>query len=349
MLFPAALLLVALAGQQPEPGEGQDNTDLIVQGQRYDYSVELSERLDKLAATTQEALGRREAFRGEMARRLDRLATLGGIAQQARERLADLDRRLAGLDRPHPVCTYAIDRSGAEGLSPAGLAALDVLARLGPSEASSTLLEACRQALPDDADARVACEWVVIGAAHAVCTQNPSMAPVCPKLDGVDPADIPAEGGLDLAVLFLARQLKRFGDKVDCGRARDPWLQQACRALAAGDARACPLWSLRRQQDLRGILVDPARALAPIDFAVFTFFDRETRELLVFHDGRFQLSCRQGGGGDAPAEVLLQPSPHPLSLARLPASIVAPDAEAPAAVCRATAAERPAENGKAPR
>lgn len=348
MLFPATLLLVALAGQQPEPVEGQDNLEQIVQGQRYDFSVELSERLDKLAKSTDDALVRREAFNAEIKQRFDKLSALSGIVQQVQARVTAIDRQLAELAPPHPVCTYAIDKSGAEALSPAGRAALDVLARLGPAEASSALLAACREALPDDKEARVACEWVVMGAAHAVCTQNANMKPLCPKLDGADAADVPVEAGLDLATLMTARQLKRFGDKVDCARIRSPWLLQACQAIAAGDAKACPRWSFGGQQDLRGVLVDATRLLAPVDFAVITFFEPESGEMVILRDGRFQLNCRESGGADPSTELLVQPSDTPLSIVRMPVMAAARPTGA-TAVCHATSLEHPTEPGKARR
>jgi|GEM_PF-6971582 len=348
MLFPATLLLVALAGQQPEQPAGQENIEQIVQGQRYDFSIELSERLDKLAKATDEALRQREAFNAEMLERFDRLSALSGIVQQTQARVAAIDRQIAELEPLHPVCTYAIDKTGGESLSPAGRAALDVLARLGPSEAASALLAACREALPDDKEARVACEWVVMGADHAVCAQNPNMKPLCPKLDGDDAAAVPIEAGLDLAVLMTARQVKRFGDKIDCARVRSPWLLQACQAIVKRDAKTCPRWPLGRQQDLRGVLVDAARVLAPIDFALVTFYEPESGEIVILRDGRFQLACRESGGAEPPAELLVQPSERPLAVVRMPV-VVAERPAGTSAVCHATAVERPADSGKARR
>jgi hypothetical protein len=329
MIPVAAWLLLATLPAQPAPPGTVENTEVIVSGARYDYSIELSERMDRLRDLTGESLTRRDRFFQAELDHVSRLAALEQTSFAVRARQAEIDARLAKGGPRYPVCTYAIDRSGAELLSSLGKASLDALALQVKGAPSAEILGLCQQATPAAGVGRAPCEWMVFGPKHPVCTSDTRVAPLCTWPDERTPTISPYGIGPDVSMLLVAARVARHPDWTDCDAITPEWLRQGCQAMVRHDASACPTWDLTHTDGLAWPLTSGPAGVADVDFALATVHDPRSATAVVYYDGRFHLTCGLVPAPGVPADALptvdVFPSPgHPgrLTLAvpdRLPA------------------------------
>ncbi len=308
---PAAIFLLGLLAAQPEPSSAVQNTEQIVLGRRYDLSVEVSERLDAFATLSQWALTVREAYLGRVDRQVASLSGLPVTQTTLNQRLAEVEAAVKALTPLHPVCTYAIDKSGGHLLSPEGRGALDVLARVGERVGRSALLEQCQRIEKRSVGSRHPCEWVVLGASHPILerTGYAISKDLAARLDSPDEsANLLFEGWEDSAMLVTARRVALHGDLVDCSRSPTEPLRQACLALRAKDAKACPRWEVGSADGQRGLLLDPDRALESIDYVLTVV--RAGDAVVIATAGGPALRCTLEGAAD--------PSGKPLPWVDLP-------------------------------
>lgn len=275
-----------LAEESPTPG----NLETVVAGLRYDLAVEVIETLDDAAALTQDSLKRREIWQKALVGRLQAVAQAATPLQIPDDRVASLRASLEVLEtgRLHPICTYVIDGSGADGLQGLTLEMVAAL-RLPVTIARSERLAAC--AALSRNYARIWCEAMVLGEAHPACA-DPTVAPICRTAALPSLAFEMSRSSRDLDLLMAAMFADRHGQALDCTTALAPETVQTCRAVQARDAALCPPWRAFSATQVSEFTRRPAELLSDLDLALGVRRDPETNSVLVAFLGDVPVDCR---------------------------------------------------------
>jgi hypothetical protein len=253
------LSLLALAAPDKKP----ENSDSIVLGRRYDFQVEVFERLQRYREATQEVLRARERFRSNVSDGLGRVL-------QAQDRLPTWQARvgeLAGLLEDlsltaHPACRYAANGTGGDLLVPVARAMVDIMRAFAHDRSRQNWEAACGTGpLAADPQATAMCRVLASGDPAGCEQADEETRPACRQM--LDPYPIRSGADQDRGAMFLMAYAHalRTGSFQRCEESGIPWLTRMCEAARRGDAGLCPTWVEWREAPRAGGLTQGAAGL----------------------------------------------------------------------------------------
>jgi len=318
-LMALAALLTSENCKQPEPPVDGKAEMLArrVEGVRYDYEVEVGERIDRYRDAARRVVERGAASRQAFLRGLDGFAAAASLATRARTIVRETARRADALAAlPNPTCSYLADGSGGEHLLPAGRALIDGLADATAPDGVRDGRGACEQApVAGDARRQTICRGLLApneGACAKAIDAGACRSLFAPRADMVQPGTIRGD-----ALLVLWAHARRAGlDLRVVTKGGPAWLEAMGAAVAARDPAACPRWIDWRSAH-RGLTAsDPDAPFADLDPLVSATLGEKGDTITVRWTSLFPVECRVEGRGEDGADLL-----HRFSLSAHPQGI----------------------------
>lgn len=273
-----SVFLILSPGPGPKEGEKEKNWENKVNGRRYDYSVEVSERIDRLGELSKLFLSRRELVWERALGKLARVVSVQTEGREALEKIRRITAAEARLKVLHPVCTYLVDGSQGALLKAGGRLVLDSL-RNEQGESRATRLERCRTIA--NGLHRAMCEYAILHSDHPLCKLDSESVALCTKMEQADLRHTLPDVSTDIDMYTDAVRLERFGEAIDCDTAAAGTRRQACTALRSGDATRCPPWQALERREAPNLHQDLSNTYVDIDYTLVQSYEPEEARMYV--------------------------------------------------------------------
>jgi hypothetical protein len=279
------------AGQAGPAQKKAENAESMVLGRRYDFQVEVFERVERYREATQEVLQAEAGFRRGVLDGLERVRAGQDLLPAWQARVSELTGFVRDVQgAPDPVCRYVAEGRGGEPLLPAVRAVVDVLRSSRPGAPREATARGCSLGLLEsDPEASRMCRLVVLGD-PSVC--RPEDQAACRLMLDPDPARAPRDVAPGLLFLYTWARAWRDGGYERCEGSGLPWLASMCRAARAGDASLCPPWSDWDRSSVQGkVTRDATELLRDRELLLESELVRPLNRLRLLVLTRFPATC----------------------------------------------------------
>lgn len=355
-LWMMALAAMTLSEQCKDPAPPEDAKVRMqqqrVEGYRYDYEVEVGERVDRYRDAARRVAEQIAASRQAFLDRLSAFVDSGSRARSARDVVRETGRRADALAaEPHALCAWLAGRRTGARLSPEGRALIAALEEATAPDGPPDRMAICMRApLPDASRARAMC-LRLLAPDEASC-RKVGPADLCRILrdpNGRDVSPTTRRGDALLIAWFHARRTGR--PLHDVAEGAPDWLTKMAGAIEAEDPDACPGSTDWRTGHLDSAGTDPDAPFADLSPIIASTYDGTHETLVMTWLSLFPALCHIHalGATDASASVTktLGLDPAPEDPQRVEVPLPGAGEEPPRITCRIVARVDPAGDTRA--